>query len=157
LVQNSPHRARTGYRLADLCLETGRRRVLRGRENVPLTGLPFAILRELVEGAPNLVTHRELIERAWGPWRIVTPESLAQNIKRLRKALLFDRLVENSNPDTLVHDNYDRYGLFLRSTGRLEDAKATSNTVEGSRRMAEKHFRHPADGDDFACDRAPNE
>jgi DNA-binding winged helix-turn-helix (wHTH) protein/TolB-like protein/tetratricopeptide (TPR) repeat protein len=86
-VQTSPHCAKTGYRFADLCLETGRRQIVRGQEKISLTGLPFAILRELVEAAPNLVTHEELIERAWGPGRIVTPESLAQNIKRLRKAL----------------------------------------------------------------------
>jgi tetratricopeptide (TPR) repeat protein len=41
-----------------------------------------------------------------------------------RAAALFDRLVEDSNPDTLAHDNFDRYGQFLRSTGRLEEAKA---------------------------------
>jgi tetratricopeptide (TPR) repeat protein len=39
-------------------------------------------------------------------------------------AALFDRLIETSEPDTLVHDMFDRYGQFLRSTGQLEDARA---------------------------------
>jgi DNA-binding winged helix-turn-helix (wHTH) protein/TolB-like protein len=75
------------YRLADLVLDLGQRRVRRGEEILAIRGLPFAILRVLVEAAPNLVTYDELTEQAWGPKRIVTPESVAQHIKSLRRAL----------------------------------------------------------------------
>src|SRR5690242_18842260 len=75
------------YRFADLTLDIGQRRLTRGQESLPLSKLTFALLRVLVETAPNVVSHAELAEKVWGPRRIVTPESLAKGVMRLREAL----------------------------------------------------------------------
>jgi Tol biopolymer transport system component/DNA-binding winged helix-turn-helix (wHTH) protein len=75
------------YRFDDLTLDVGQRRLWRGEEAIPITRLSFGLLRVLVEQAPNLVAHGELAEKAWGPHRYVTPESVSQRIKMLRKVL----------------------------------------------------------------------
>ncbi len=75
------------YGFADLSLDVGRARLLRGETVIPLGRLTFALLRVLVEEAPNYVTHDELGRRVWGPRRVVTPENLTQQIKLLRRAL----------------------------------------------------------------------
>src|SRR5262245_56541873 len=75
------------YRFEDLTLDVGRRRVSRGSDTLPLSDLTFELLRVLVEAAPNVVSHDELAEKAWGSRRIVTPENLSQRIMVLRNAL----------------------------------------------------------------------
>ncbi len=60
---------------------------MRGHEELPLSKLTFALLRALVEAAPNLVSQVELADRVWGPRRVVTPENLAKRVMRLREAL----------------------------------------------------------------------
>jgi TolB-like protein/DNA-binding winged helix-turn-helix (wHTH) protein len=75
------------YRFGDLTFDVGRRRVSRGVDAVPLTKLSFELLRALVEAAPNVVTPDQLVERVWGPRRIVTPENLSQRVMMLRQAL----------------------------------------------------------------------
>jgi TolB-like protein/DNA-binding winged helix-turn-helix (wHTH) protein len=75
------------YRFADLTLDVGQRRLSRGDETIALSKLTFALLRVLVEAAPNVVTHTELAEKVWGPRRVVTPENLAKRVMRLREAL----------------------------------------------------------------------
>jgi DNA-binding winged helix-turn-helix (wHTH) protein/Tol biopolymer transport system component len=75
------------YCFDDLTLDVGRRRVRRGSEPLPLTDLTFELLRVLVDAAPNVVTHDELAEKAWGPRRVVTPENVSQRIMVLRHAL----------------------------------------------------------------------
>jgi TolB-like protein/DNA-binding winged helix-turn-helix (wHTH) protein len=75
------------YRFADLTLDVGQRRLCRGDETIALSKLTFALLRVLVEAAPNVVTHAELAEQVWGPRRVVTPENLAKRVMRLREAL----------------------------------------------------------------------
>jgi TolB-like protein/DNA-binding winged helix-turn-helix (wHTH) protein len=75
------------FRFADLTLDIGQRRLARGTEQLPLSKLTFALLRALVEAAPNVVSHEELAERVWGPRRVVTPENVAKRVMRLREAL----------------------------------------------------------------------
>ena len=75
------------YRFADLQLDTGRRLLTRNGQAVNLTNLCFEVLKVLVEAAPDLVSHDELINRVWGPNRVVTPENLAQRIHILRDSL----------------------------------------------------------------------
>ena len=80
--------SRTGrYRFADLTLDVGQRRLFRGRETLPLSRLSFEFLLGLVEAAPNLVTHDQLIRRVWGPGRIITAENLAKRALILRHSL----------------------------------------------------------------------
>ena len=72
---------------ADLRLDTGQRRLSRNGRTLKLSKLSFDFLRVLAEAAPNLVDHEELIERVWGPGRVVTPENLAKRVLLLRNAL----------------------------------------------------------------------
>ena len=75
------------YRFSDLLFDTRRRELSRDGTVIPLPKLSYRVLRVLVEAAPDLVTHSELIERAWDEKRIVTPENLAQRVMMLRQAL----------------------------------------------------------------------
>jgi serine/threonine-protein kinase len=75
------------HRFDDLTLDPGRRCVWRGGEQIRLSSLTFELLRVLVEHAPNVVAHDALVDRTWGPHRIVTPENLAKRVMLLRQAL----------------------------------------------------------------------
>src|SRR5210317_709730 len=79
----------TRYRIADLVLDTGSRRVTRGSELLKVNGLTFDLLLILIESAPNIVTFDEVAERVWHG-RHVTPETIAQRAKMLRDALSDD-------------------------------------------------------------------
>lgn len=74
------------YRFADLTLDTGRRRLTRGDEPIELAKLTYALLVALVEAAPNVLTHDDLVERVWGG-RHTSPETVTQRVKLLRDAL----------------------------------------------------------------------
>ncbi len=75
------------YQFADLELNTGRHQLTRDGQNIKLTRLTFRVLEVLVEAAPNLVTHDELVDRAWGPKRVISPENISQRIMMLRQSL----------------------------------------------------------------------
>ena len=75
------------YRFADLELDPGRHRLLRGKSGIQLSSRLLDLLKVLVEKSPGVVTHDELAERVWGARRIVTPENLAQHIAMLRRSL----------------------------------------------------------------------
>lgn len=75
------------YRFGELELDTGRRELCRSGKPVKLTKLSFKVLEVLVESAPDLVTHDDLIDRVWGENRVISPENLSQRIKMLRESL----------------------------------------------------------------------
>ena len=75
------------YRFSDLQLDIGRHELSRDGEVIHLTNLSYKVLASLVEASPALLSHDELIDRAWGENRVVTPENLTQRIKVLREAL----------------------------------------------------------------------
>jgi len=72
---------------ADLVFDPGRRRLERSGREIRLSKLSFRCLNLLVDAAPNLVTHEEFANSAWGPNRIVTPENLAKRLFLLRRTL----------------------------------------------------------------------
>jgi TolB-like protein/DNA-binding winged helix-turn-helix (wHTH) protein len=74
------------FELADLTIDTRQRAVFRGTQQIPLPTLTYRLLIALVEAAPSLLTHDELGERVWKR-RFVTPETLAQRVLLLRRAL----------------------------------------------------------------------
>ncbi len=55
-------------------------------KRVPLTPKAFAVLSYLVDHAPRLVTHEELLDAVW-PRAVVQPEVLSSHIRDLRGAL----------------------------------------------------------------------
>ena len=75
------------FKFSDLELDAGRRQLSRDGVPVKLTKLSFNVLQVLVEAAPNLVTHDELIDKVWGSNRVVSPENLSQRIMMLRQSL----------------------------------------------------------------------
>jgi TolB-like protein/DNA-binding winged helix-turn-helix (wHTH) protein len=74
------------FRIGELTLDTGRRLLLRDSKPVPLGPLTYRLLLALVEAAPNLVTHDQLVHSIWNG-RPVSPETINQRIKLLRDAL----------------------------------------------------------------------
>ena len=74
------------YRFSDLTLDLGRRSLDRGDEPIELGKLTYELLVALVEAAPNVVTHDELVQRVWGG-RLTSPETVQQRVKLLRDAL----------------------------------------------------------------------
>ena len=79
------------YRFGELEVDFDQRRVVRGAEEIKLTKLTFLTLRALASAEPRLITKEELARRVWGN-RIVTPDTIAQRVKLLRRAL-------NEDPD----------------------------------------------------------
>ena len=77
------------FRIGDLTLDTGRRLLLCDSKPIALGPLTYQLLLTLVEAAPNVVTHDELVRSIWGG-RSVSPETISQRIKLLRDALSDD-------------------------------------------------------------------
>ena len=76
----------TLFRVDDLIVDLGQRRVMRGDGDLKLPGLSFDLLVVLVRAAPNLVTVRRLMDVVW-PDAVVNPETVSQRVKLLRSAL----------------------------------------------------------------------
>lgn len=74
------------YQFGDLTLDTGQRRVTRGEEHIELSKLTYTLLVALVEAAPNVLSHDDLVQRIWRG-RATSPETVMQRVKLLRDAL----------------------------------------------------------------------
>lgn len=79
-------RERTLYRFDDVILDPVRRYVERNGQRIPLPETAFAVLLALIEGAPEPVGKRILIDAAW-PDCAVGEDSLVQAIGVIRSAL----------------------------------------------------------------------
>ena len=76
----------TLFRVDDLLVDLGRRRVMRASVDLKLPGLSFDLFVVLLRAAPNLVTVRRLMDIVW-PDAVVSPETISQRVKLLRSAL----------------------------------------------------------------------
>ncbi len=74
------------YRVGDLLVDAGRRRVERDGSEIALPGLTFDLLLALAREAPNLSSIDVLMQQVW-PGRVVSPETVSQRVKLLRAAL----------------------------------------------------------------------
>jgi len=81
-----PTTALVRYRFADLELDTGQRRLSRGTTPISLGNLTYKLLLELVEAAPNVVSHDRIVNAVWNG-RSTSPETVTQRAKLLRDAL----------------------------------------------------------------------
>jgi len=79
--------SRDRYLVGDIVVDKGQRKLWRGNQPLAVTRLTLDLFLTLLERAPNLVTHDEIIERVWGPRRVISPETLTQCVLRLRHAL----------------------------------------------------------------------
>lgn len=77
------------YRINDLILDRGSRRVTRSNEALKVNGLTFDFLLVLVKASPSMASYDDLAEGVW-QGRPVTPETIAQRAKILRAALSDD-------------------------------------------------------------------
>jgi len=85
----APEDSGNKYRIGELLLDTGTRRVTRGGEELKLGALTFDFLLALAESAPSLVTYDDIAQRVWAGRR-VSPETITQRAKMLRDALSDD-------------------------------------------------------------------
>jgi TolB-like protein/DNA-binding winged helix-turn-helix (wHTH) protein/Tfp pilus assembly protein PilF len=72
--------------VGDLVVDTGRATVVRDGKAVALPKLTFDLLLALIEAAPRVVSHDELMHRVW-PGLVVGPETVSQRVKLLRASL----------------------------------------------------------------------
>ena len=75
------------YEFSDLTLDLDRHLLTRGGQPVKLTKLSFKVLQALVQAAPALISHDDLIDQVWGLKRVITPDNLSQRMKTLRQSL----------------------------------------------------------------------
>ena len=85
---NSPEKVASTpvYRVGDLIVDVGRATVVRDGRDVALPRLSFDLLLALIDVAPRIVTHDELMSRVW-PGLVVGPETVSQRVKLLRDSL----------------------------------------------------------------------
>ena len=75
------------FEFSDLKLDLDRHLLTRGGQPIKLTKLCFKVLEALVQAAPALISHDDLIDQVWGPRRVITPDNLSQRMKVLRQRL----------------------------------------------------------------------
>src|SRR5210317_1323445 len=75
------------YEFSDLTLDLERRLLTRGGQPIKLTKLSFKVLQALVQAAPALISHDDLIDLVWGSKRVISPDNLSQRMKILRQSL----------------------------------------------------------------------
>lgn len=88
-MDETPDKPPVFYRIDDLVIDTGSRRVSRGRKILKLGGLTYDFLVALIDAAPAMLSYDALGERVW-QGRPVAPETIAQRAKMLRDALSDD-------------------------------------------------------------------
>ena len=74
------------FEFADLVLDTRQRAVYRDALRLELPKLTYELLHALVDAAPRVLGHDELSARVWNG-RLVSPETVAQRVLLLRRAL----------------------------------------------------------------------
>ena len=108
------------YRIDDLILDQGQRRVFRNDDAIDLPKLSFDLLVALADSAPNVVTIDELAKAVWGEV-VVSDETVTQRVKMLRDALDVD-------------GDKQRYVETVRATGyRLRSAVQPVGAAQADR------------------------
>lgn len=115
------------YVFSDLKFDLERRQLSRDGQSIKLTKLDFKVLRALVEAAPALIKHDQLITQVWGPDRVITPENLSQRMKTLRQSLGDDH-----NHPTYI-EGIRGQGFRLIPEVRIQSTKKTG---EGPKRLS---------------------
>ncbi len=74
------------YRFTPFLFDAGNARLEGPQGEIPLRPMTLKLLRCLLEHAPDLLGHDELLDRVWGR-QAVTPGVLSQSVRELRRAL----------------------------------------------------------------------
>ncbi|HEY6457812.1 MAG TPA: winged helix-turn-helix domain-containing protein [Steroidobacteraceae bacterium] len=78
--------AASSYRINDLVVDVGSRKVIREDLDLAISGLSFDLLLALVRAAPDLVSFDALLDQVW-PGVVVGPDVVTQRVKLLRQTL----------------------------------------------------------------------
>lgn len=73
--------------VGDIEIDLNRRRVAKSGDEVRVTPTEFALLRELVLNAGRVMTHRELLQKVWGPEYAGETQYTRTIVQRLRVKL----------------------------------------------------------------------
>lgn len=74
------------YRIDDLDVDPGQRRVFRGDQEIQLPKLSFSMLMALIKAAPNALSIDELTDQVWDG-AVVSPATVSKRAELLRQAL----------------------------------------------------------------------
>ena len=102
------------YQFDDLTVDTGKRLVRRDTSALAISGLTYDLLLAIVEAAPNIISHDDLVDKVWSG-RPTSPETITQRAMMLRQAL----------NDTADHP---RYFEVVRGRNKFDIA------IEGARK-----------------------
>ena len=75
------------FQVGPLSVDLARRRVTVGDQPVHLTPLEYKLLKTLVEHAGRVLTHRQLLERVWGPAHVGQSQYLRVYMAQLRRKI----------------------------------------------------------------------
>ncbi len=73
--------------VGDIVIDTARRIITRGGEEVRLTRLEYEVLRYLAANADRVITHRQILSHVWGPENSEETQYLRVHIGHLRQKL----------------------------------------------------------------------
>jgi two-component system KDP operon response regulator KdpE len=76
--------------VGDLTIDYGRRRVVRGGEEIRLTPKEFELLSLLAQNRDRVLTHRKILKAIWGSNAVDQPEHLWVLVGQLRKKIELD-------------------------------------------------------------------
>jgi two-component system KDP operon response regulator KdpE len=92
-------------RAGDLTIDYGRRRVLRGNNEIRLTPKELDLLTLLVRNRDRVLTHRAILKAIWGANAVEQPEHLWTLVAQLRRKIEPDL----SNPRYLLSEPWVGY------------------------------------------------
>lgn len=84
--QSAASRSHQRFRFADLTIDLGQRKLLRGEVELYLPKLSFDLITTLVSAAPNSLSIDELMDRVW-PGAVVSPTTVAKRVELVREVL----------------------------------------------------------------------
>ena len=123
----NPMDAMSIYQCEDLEVDLDRSEVTRSGEEVKLSAREWAVLRTFVKYVGKVVSHRMLLQQAWGPEYGDEGDYVRTYVTRLRKKLE----PEPQNPRYIVTERGMGYRLVSPSAGRypVQPAGATGRTT----------------------------
>ena len=109
------------YLVGDLAVDHMQRRVTLGGRPIEFTDTEYRLLAELAANAGRVMTHRQLTERLWGPYKPAGSAPVRGIVTRLRRKLGDDA----SNP-TYIFTRH-RVGYWMAKGGESEGEPASGS------------------------------
>jgi two-component system KDP operon response regulator KdpE len=106
-----------------LIIDFASRQVTRGHQSWRLTPKEYDLLRFMVANPNRILTHRELIQAAWGPAHSSDLDALRAVIHQLRRKIERD----SANPAHLVTDSWAGYRFLTAESSRAPRQRASQS------------------------------